>query len=84
MTRPSSWILAILASAWIGCASSPAPARHWEKPGADAADLDRDLNACVASAMEGDNDARPSYEHHVRGRAFFQCMHDRDWKVVEE
>lgn len=84
MIRFPVWIPAILASVWIGCASAPAPERHWEKPGAGAGELDRDREACVAGAMEADGDAPSRYEHQVRGSIFFQCMNNRGWMVVEE
>ncbi|MBW2243232.1 MAG: hypothetical protein JRH01_14695 [Deltaproteobacteria bacterium] len=77
------WILAALASAWLGCASAAQPERHWEKPGADAAQLEREREACIATAMDEESEPSPRYGHQVLGGAFLRCMKGKGWVAVE-
>ena len=83
MARVPAWILAVVALAWLGCASASQPERHWEKPGSDAAQLELDREACIAAAMAEEDEPSPRYGHQVLGGAFLQCMKDKGWVAVE-
>ncbi|MCP5059887.1 MAG: hypothetical protein GY937_24555 [bacterium] len=83
MVHVPAWILAVLALAWLGCASASQPERHWEKPGADAAQLELERDACIAAAMGEESEPSPRYGHQGLGSTFLQCMKEKGWVAVE-
>ncbi|MDX1648947.1 MAG: hypothetical protein R3263_03750 [Myxococcota bacterium] len=68
----------------LGCAAGPAPEVGWENPGEPGADLERDREACIETAMAAEfpHPGRGRAEAAFRGNLFLQCMSERGWRQV--